>query len=48
MTLSAIVLRIFIVEYIIIMIIFFFERDYARALYFICAAGIGVSVLWMK
>ena len=43
-----ILVKILIVEYIVIGVVFMLHRDFARALYFLSAASISASVLWMK
>lgn len=41
-------LHLLIIEYMIIMIAFMFQKDYARGLYFLGATIISFAVLWMK
>ena len=43
-----ILLQVFIVEYFVIALVFLWQRDYARMLYFISAAGISIAVLIME
>jgi hypothetical protein len=41
-------MRALIVEYIVIMVVYVVERDWARAAYFLGSAIISLAVLWMK
>lgn len=41
-------LKILLTEYIVIMVAYLFQRNWAKAIYFLGAAIISTGVLWMK
>jgi hypothetical protein len=41
-------LKLLISAYIVISVLYFIDKDYARALYFVGATIISLAVIWMK
>lgn len=41
-------MTILVVQYLVIAVVSAVERNWPRVLYFICAAGISVAVMWMS